>query len=58
MTWWLRLVWTIIAIEVSRGLIADIYMLARGYPATVPVVWMVIHTLVIVTGLLVIRSAR
>lgn len=52
------LVWTIIAIELARGIIADIYMLSRGNDMTVAVIWIVIHSAVIVTGLLVLRGMR
>jgi len=52
------LVWTIIAIELARGIIADIYMIARGINLTGLVIWLVIHTVVIVTGLLALRGAR
>jgi hypothetical protein len=46
------LVWTVIGIEILRGIAADVYLLARGNDATVPVVWMVIHSVVIVTALI------
>ena len=52
------LVWAIVAIEVGRGIVDDIYMLARGYKPVVSIVWMVIHSMVIVTGVLVLRRAR
>lgn len=52
------LVWTIIGIEIARGIVADIYLLARGNDVTVPAVWMVIHAAVIATGLLALRRAR
>ncbi len=45
------LVWTIIAIELARGIANDVYMIARGYNSTVFVIWIVIHTVVILTGL-------
>jgi hypothetical protein len=48
-------IWTILAIELSRGIIADVYMLARGNKVPVLAVWLVIHTIVIVTGLLALR---
>lgn len=50
------LIWTIIAIELSRGIVADIYMIARGNKLPVLVVWLVIHSLVVVTGLLCLRA--
>jgi hypothetical protein len=51
------LVWTVIAIEVLRGIVADLYMLARGQDPIVPVVWMVIHSVVIVTAVWCLRAA-
>ena len=52
------LVWAIIGIEVARGIVDDIYMISQGYDLTTYVVWIVIHTVVIVTGLLFLRSAH
>jgi hypothetical protein len=52
------LVWAIIAIEIARGIIADVYMLARGLNATALIIWLVIHTVIIVTGLLALQSSR
>jgi hypothetical protein len=51
------LVWTVIAIEVLRGIVADTYMISRGLPLVGLVIWIVIHTAIIVTGLLVLREA-
>jgi hypothetical protein len=52
------LVWTIIAIELSRGIVADVYLIARGEPLNVLVPWLFIHTAVIVSGLAVVRAKR
>jgi len=52
------IVWTVIAIELSRGILADVYLIARGEPLNVLVPWFVIHTAVIASGLLVLRPAR
>jgi len=52
------LIWTIIGIELARGIIADIYAAARGNKLPVLAVWFVIHTIVIVTGLLALRRPR
>jgi len=51
-------VWTVIAIETSRGILADSIMIARGTEVAGYLVWVVIHTTVIVTGLRAIRAAR
>ena len=51
-------VWTVIAIECSRGILADSIMVARGIEVTGYLVWIAIHSTVIVTGLRAIRAAR
>jgi hypothetical protein len=52
------LIWTVIGIEVLRGIVADTYMISRGLPLIGLVIWIVIHTVTIVTGLLFLREAR
>ena len=52
------LVWTVLGLELFRGIGHDVYMLARGYEATGLVIWIVIHTVLIGTGLLALRRAR
>ena len=52
------LVWTVIGIEVARGILNDIYMIVSGYDVTVFGIWIAIHTVVIVTGFLALRSAQ
>ena len=52
------LVWTVIGIELARGIVDDIYMIARGYDLKVTITWIVIHTVIIVTGLLALKSSR
>jgi hypothetical protein len=39
----------------ARGIANDIYMIARGYDLTVYVIWIVIHIVVILTGLVSLR---
>ena len=51
-------VWTVIAIESSRGILADSIMIARGIEVAGYLVWIAIHSTVIVTGLRAIRAAR
>ncbi len=51
-------IWTVLAIEVGRGVIADTYMIARGIHVAGYLVWIVIHSVVIVTGLLALRADR
>jgi hypothetical protein len=54
----IALVWTVIAIDFCRGIVADGYLLTRGEPLAVLGPWFVIHTAVIVSGLLALRTAR
>lgn len=52
------LVWTVIGIELTRGIVDDVYMFWRGYDVTVLAIWFVIHTAIIVTGIFSLRGAR
>jgi hypothetical protein len=52
------LVWAVIAIEILRGIVDDVYMLWRGYDSVVFVVWIVIHSIVIASAILVLRRVR
>ena len=51
------LVWTVIGIELVKGPAYDIYMIVRGYELTAFVIWIVIHTVIIVTGIYSLRKA-
>jgi ABC-type nickel/cobalt efflux system permease component RcnA len=51
-------VWLVLAIELVRGIGIDMYKLARGYDVLPESVWIVIHTLIITTGLFALRSAN
>ena len=48
-------VYTVLAIEVSRGIVADLYQVARGVHVGGYLVWIVIHTTVLASGLLCLR---
>lgn len=48
---------TVIALEAVRGLLDDLIWLARGYPAAPYVAWIVLHAVVIATGLWALRAA-
>lgn len=50
--------WTVLGIELLRGIVNDVYMIARGIEVTGYVVWIVIHGVVIVTGVLALQRAR
>jgi hypothetical protein len=49
------LVWLVLGIEAIRGIGIDIYKLARGYDVTQELVWIVIHSIIITTGIGVLR---
>jgi hypothetical protein len=51
------LVWAVIAIEVARGIVFDVYMFGRGHDPKVFAPWFVIHGVIIVTGLLALRRS-
>lgn len=51
------LVWTVLGLELVRGIIDDIYMLIRGYQVAFYVGWIVLHTLIILTGYWALRKA-
>ena len=52
------LVWAVIGIELARGVANDVYMIVQGYSPAVFITWIVIHTVVIVTGLLSLQRRR
>lgn len=51
------LLWTVLGLELVRGIVDDIYMLARGYETAFYVGWIVIHSLIIASGLWTLRRA-
>lgn len=51
-------VWTVLAIEVGRGIVLDTYMIVRGIHVLGYLVWIAIHSVVIATGLFALRSSR
>ena len=52
------LVWMVIGGELVWGIGSDIYKLVRGYQWSVPGAWIVIHSVIIVTGLFALRGAQ
>ena len=48
----------LLALEVVRGIVDDRYLLTRGYEPIFSVGWIVIHLVIVVTGLLSIRAIR
>ena len=51
------LVQTVIALEVVRGILDDIYLIARGYDLGGYLAFIVLHLIIIVTGVLFLRRA-
>lgn len=49
---------TVIALEAVRGILDDLVWIARGYPAVPYIAWIVLHAVVITTGLLAFRAAK
>ena len=52
------LVWTVLAIELVRGIGTDLYMLARGYAVAPHLVWVAVHAIVITSGIAMLRRGR
>jgi hypothetical protein len=51
-------IYTVLAIEVSRGIVADLYQVARGVHVAGYLVWIAIHSTVLLTGFFCKRDAR
>lgn len=51
------LVWTVIGLELVRGIVDDIYMIASGYEPGGFIGWIVIHSVIIVSGVVALRAA-
>lgn len=52
------LVWLIVALELVRGILDDIYMIAQGYAAPFYIAFIVLHLVIIVTGLALVRQIK
>ena len=48
----------VLALELVRGIFDDVYMLAQGYPPQIYVGFIVLHVVIIVTGLVGLRRLR
>ena len=51
------LVWTILSMELFRGIGIDIYKMTRGYALTGLIVWIIIHSVIIISGLYALNKA-
>lgn len=52
------LVYTLFGLELVRGIVDDIYMLARGYEPGFYVGWIVIHSVIILSGWWALQRAK
>jgi len=52
------LVWTVIGIDLVRGIVADIYMILRGQHLAPLLIWIGVHSVIIVSGVFCVRTAR
>ncbi|MBI4187091.1 MAG: BphX family protein [Chloroflexi bacterium] len=55
---YIPLVWLIVALEIVRGIFDDIYMIARGYFAPFYIGFILLHLVIIVTGVVFTRRAK
>jgi hypothetical protein len=51
-------VWLVIGYEILRGIVDDLFLIAQGYPIASYVGWIVIHLIIIVTGILFVWQAQ
>lgn len=51
------LIWAVLCFEIVRGIGGDTYMLIQGYAVVPHVIWVMIHTAIIVTGLIILRRS-
>jgi hypothetical protein len=54
----ISIVWLVVALEFVRGILDDIYMIASGYAAPFYLGFIVLHTLIIITGVMFARQAQ
>lgn len=52
------LVWTVLALEMVRGIADDLYLIARGYDPIIYLAWIAVHGVIVTTGVVAIRRAR
>lgn len=51
-------VWLLVWLEFTHGVLDDIYLIARGYDAVSYIVFIIIHLVIIGTGIFAARQAR
>jgi len=52
------LVWLVVALEAVRGVLDDIYMIARGYDTAFYIGFIIVHLVVIGTGVALVRQVE
>lgn len=52
------IVWLVLALELVRGIFDDVYMLAHGYSPPIYLGFIVLHLIIIVTGILSVRQLQ
>lgn len=52
------LVWLIVALEIVRGILDDIYMIVQGYAAPFYIGFIILHLIIVVTGVVFVRQAQ
>jgi hypothetical protein len=51
-------VWLLVWLELLHGVLGDVYLIARGYDALTYIAFIVVHLIIIVTGVLFARQAE
>ena len=54
----LSIVWLVVALEIVRGILDDLYMISQGYAAPFYIGFIVLHLTIIVTGIVCLRQAQ
>lgn len=54
----LSVLWLVVALEFVRGILDDMYMLAQGYSVPVMLGFIVLHIIIIVTGVALARQVQ
>ncbi|GMV33686.1 hypothetical protein FBQ83_11365 [Chloroflexi bacterium CFX5] len=52
------IVWLVVALEIVRGILDDLYMILQGYAAPFYIGFIVLHLVIIVTGIQYARQAK
>lgn len=55
---YLGAVWLLVWLELLHGVLDDIYLIVRGYDAVSYIVFIVVHLIIIVTGIMAVRKVE